>query len=85
MDEKGVETRVRDGKEEISFKVSAMPKEHFLRFKHFADEEWGGSYWHSIKFLLDFYEMSIMGLVNQTQEDKQTQRTKKTLGGEMNE
>ncbi len=80
MDEKGIETRVRDGKEEISFKVSAMPKEHFLRFKAFADNEWGGSYWHSIKFLLDFYEMSIMGLIG-SQQDQDKSNDKKTLGG----
>ena len=52
----GIEKRVRDGKEQIFFKISAMPIEHFKRFKEFADLEWGGSYWHAIKFLLDWYE-----------------------------
>lgn len=85
MDEKGIETRVRDGKEEISFKVSAMPKEHFLRFKQFADTEWGGSYWHSIKFLLDFYELSMMNLFNRTVDETDERKGKKTLGGELNE
>lgn len=54
----GIEKRTRDGKEEIFFKVSAMPKEHFEEFKKFADKEWGGSYWHTIKFLLDWYKLT---------------------------
>ncbi len=57
--DKGIELRTREGKKEVSFKISAMPLEHFLRFKRLADEEWGSSYWHTIKFLMDWYEKTL--------------------------
>ena len=75
----GIEKRVRDGKEEIFFKISAMPVEHFKRFKEFADLEWGGSYWHAIKFLLDFYEMTISGVFSDKSEE--SKKETKFLGG----
>ena len=52
----GIEEKKVNGYDLINFKVSGMPKEHFDRFKEYADSEWGSSYWHTIKFLLDWYE-----------------------------
>lgn len=52
----GIEEKVVNGQKLIYFKVSGMPEDQFKRFKEFADKEWGGSYWHAIKFLLDYYE-----------------------------
>ena len=68
--DKGIELRTREGKKEVSFKVSAMPLEHFLRFKRLADEEWGSSYWHTIKFLMDWFEMTKNAIVVGLDESK---------------
>ena len=84
MEGKGIEVRERDGKKEISFKVSAMPLEHFLKFKEFADREWGSSYWHTIKFLMDWYENTrrIFEIQEKQDEVENKPNNKKFLGGD---
>lgn len=52
------EQRERSGKKEVFFKVSAMPEEHFKRFKELSEKEFGGSYWHTIKYLVEWYDLT---------------------------